>query len=289
MSDGIFEYKSKNFMRDGESINVFKYNSVRDNPLHTHDFVELVYILKGNGTEWINGKEFYVKRGDLVFVNHWQTHAFHPGDDGMTYINVMINLEFISERLINSDNAFEVLTLAAFDDIRDDVDKDLSVVTFSEDEYKSIENVLKAMLSEYEAKEPAYIAVLSGYLNVLFAKMVRKMRVGIGETEQSDIWKELVAYISENLSEDLTLTALSKRCFYNPSYFSRVFKEKFGLTLTEYITGKRLEHAAYLLSSENSSAERIAVECGFSGKAAFYRAFAKKYGCTPNEYRNKER
>ena len=285
-NDNVIEYKLKNYMRDGENIHIFKMCSRKNNKRHTHDCIELVYILQGDGTEWINDKEFSVKKGDLIFVNRGQTHAFRPGDDGLTYINIMLNLKFVSESLINAENAFEILTLSAFEDIRNDVNTDLSMVSFSLDECRVVEPIFEAMLEEYQSKEPAYMAAVSGYLKVILAKMVRKMRVGIGETEQKDIWNEITEYIADNLNENLTLTALSERCFYNPSYFSRVFKKKFGITLTDYIVGKRLEHAAFLLKSGNASIEYISEKCVFLSKAAFYRAFAKKFDCTPNEYRN---
>lgn len=284
--DNVFEYKIKNYISDGANIHIFKINSVRKNTVHTHDFLELVYILKGEGIEWINGKEYAVKKGDLVVVNYGQTHAFRPGDGGMTYVNIMINLDFFNDSVIKSDDAFGILVLSAFEDIRNDVNRKLNVVSFSPDEYKSIETIIEAMVKEYQCKDPAYNAALNGYLNVLLVKIARKIRVGICDTEQTDIWKEITEYISENLNENISLKALSEKCFYNPSYFSRVFKEKFGMTLTDYIIGKRLDHAAFLLKTGNATVEYISQRCGFSSKAAFYRSFAKKFGCTPNEYRS---
>lgn len=287
MADSLFEFKSKDFMKNGEDINIFKLRCKKDNSVHTHDFIELVYIAEGSGTEIIGGKSFYVKRGDLVFVNHGQTHGFTPDTSGMTYINIMLNLNFISEKLVNSDNAFEMLTLSAYDDIRDGIDTGINVVSFSGDELEEVDMVVDRCLAEYKQKKPAYIAVLKGYIGVLLAKMIRKMQLGGSNMNGVDIWTDIQAYINENLSEKLSLQQLAEKCFYNPSYFSRMFKEKYGITLKEYIINARINRAAELLKTTGASIECIAADCGFTGKSAFYKAFEKQFGITPLAYRSK--
>ena len=101
------------------------------------------------------------------------------------------------------------------------------------------------------------------------------------------IWQELLHYIDESLGQQLMLPALAERCFYNPSYFSRVFRKKVGKTLLEYIQDRRLELAAQQLSQTDASIEQILVRCGWQDKSTFYRNFHRKYGMTPAQYRKK--
>ena len=101
------------------------------------------------------------------------------------------------------------------------------------------------------------------------------------------VWRELFEYIGENLDKRLTLSELSKKCFYNPSYFSRTFKEKFGITLADYLQSERAEAAARLLKETDLPTQAVAEKCGFSDKSSLYRAFVKIYGVTPSEYRKK--
>ncbi|NSW90624.1 MAG: helix-turn-helix transcriptional regulator [Firmicutes bacterium] len=51
----------------------------------------------------------------------------------------------------------------------------------------------------------------------------------------------MLKHIEENYNKKLTLNELARSSFYNPSYFSRIFKECYGKILTEYISEKRLE------------------------------------------------
>ena len=114
------------------------------------------------------------------------------------------------------------------------------------------------------------------------------LRCAVGSAcqgESSDLWDKLLKYIDDNLSSELSLPYLAKKCFYNPSYFSRVFKEKFGVSLTEYITRKRLSHAIDLLSESEISVEEICERTGFADKSSLYHAFSRYLGKTPGEYR----
>lgn len=85
--------------------------------------------------------------------------------------------------------------------------------------------------------------------------------------------------------EALTLTALSAQFGYSDFYTSRKFCEISGMTLKDYIRGRRLAFALKEIRDTDSSVLDIAVKYGFSSNEAFTRAFKDFYGTTPTEYR----
>lgn len=85
--------------------------------------------------------------------------------------------------------------------------------------------------------------------------------------------------------EALTLTALSAQFGYSDFYTSRKFCEISGMTLKDYIRGRRLAFALKEIRDSDSSVLEIAVKYGFSSNEAFTRAFKDFYGTTPTEYR----
>ena len=115
--------------------------------------------------------------------------------------------------------------------------------------------------------------------------MLRKTEMGMDSGELDGMWRELSAYIDENLDASLTLSELAKRCFYNPSYFSRIFKEKFGVSLVEYKTQRRIEKASELLTDTELPIDEISDRVGFSDRHSFYHAFSKHMKQTPAAYR----
>ena len=99
---------------------------------------------------------------------------------------------------------------------------------------------------------------------------------------------KLFCYIDNNLDSKLTLNDLAQKCFYNPSYFSRIFKEKFKISFVEYITQKRLARAIELLKNTDVSVSDVGQRVGFSDNKSFYHAFSRYYHCTPSQYRKKQ-
>ena len=285
MSDSNLKiYRSDEWIRSDCNFHIFFTNKHSEIKLHTHDFIEIVYVISGSATECVNDEIYEVKRGDLIFINYQSTHTFDP-DKNFSYVNICFKPEIV-DSLITPENAFALLQLTAFDELRKD--NEGGMVSFSGAERDEIEELLKNMLSEYRSKESFRRTVLESYMNILLVKILRKTNAGPQSVEQSGAWQKIADYIDRNLGEELTLSALAQKCFYNPSYFSRVFKEHFNMSLTEYVNHRRVELAKTLLLKGELSVEEIAYRVGYSSKTSFYRAFMRVTGATPAEYKNKK-
>ena len=102
----------------------------------------------------------------------------------------------------------------------------------------------------------------------------------------SPLVRQVLIHVDTNLSGNLSLNALAKLLCVNPSYLSTVFKKETGYTLTEYVTGKRIEYAVFLLNSTKMQIQTIAQYCGIPDICYFTKTFKKKIGKSPSEYRN---
>jgi AraC-like DNA-binding protein len=96
---------------------------------------------------------------------------------------------------------------------------------------------------------------------------------------------DVVSYIMEHLSEDVSLEELAKKASLSPFYFSRLFKKETGFTPHDYILTTRINHAKFLLLTSSLSIKDICFQLGFSSESAFCTAFKKKIGETPSEFR----
>lgn len=250
---------------------------------HLHEFIEAVYIMDGTGVHGIDGMEYRVRRGCLLFINYRQVHYFRA-DEKMEIWDVLIDPEWLSEKLIEPENAFELLTLSDFSGFQQKIDTESPLVHFQGAERVRLEQLLRDM---YEEQEHSFIGretVLKAQANILLTLIFRKMSIN-QEAEGFRLTPEFLQYIREHCAEKLTLEDLSKSCFYNPSYFSRLFKEHYGMTLTEFLSNTRLEKAQQLLEQTSLSVEEIALQSGFSGRNAFYKLFKERTGLTPQGYR----
>ncbi len=99
------------------------------------------------------------------------------------------------------------------------------------------------------------------------------------------ITEKILNFIEENLKEDLTLEKIAAALNYSKFYTARKFKEDTGITLYQYIRGRRMDKAAADLVTTNRSVLEIAFEAGYGSQQAFTQAFHDVYGDTPQEYR----
>ncbi|HSV98929.1 MAG TPA: AraC family transcriptional regulator [Sedimentisphaerales bacterium] len=93
-------------------------------------------------------------------------------------------------------------------------------------------------------------------------------------------------YIERNLDGDLSLAALARVANFSEFHFHRVFKGAVGETLNQFIQRRRVEKAAgFLAGNPAKSVTEITLDCGFSGSAAFARAFKDAFGISASQYR----
>ena len=93
-------------------------------------------------------------------------------------------------------------------------------------------------------------------------------------------------FIEDHISEDLSLVRLSEQVYLNPSYLSRLYKQVFGVNLSEFIDRVRIKRAKELLEKENVKIHEVAKMVGYETATSFTRFFRKGTGRSPQEYHN---
>jgi AraC family transcriptional regulator, melibiose operon regulatory protein len=96
---------------------------------------------------------------------------------------------------------------------------------------------------------------------------------------------ELAAFIAEHYQETISARDIAKAVGLNANYAATLFREGFGLTLTEYLTSHRIAHAQRLLATTEQTVLEISLEAGFVSSSQFYTAFVKACGRTPLAYK----
>lgn len=95
--------------------------------------------------------------------------------------------------------------------------------------------------------------------------------------------EEIVAYINDNISTQLTIDQLSKHFFLSESYICRIFKLATGTTINKYITARRISIAKSLLSN-GLNVNDVCIKCGFNDYSNFLKSFKKAVGVSPKKY-----
>ena len=282
----VYISRKERWFENGLGICLKKDYYRSEEPQHLHEFIEIVYIIKGSGTHYINGMEYAVERGSVLFINYRQTHYFKT-DTEMELWNILLDPGWISDKLVNIENAFELLFLSSFEQFQEEIDTGRAMIQFHGSERRQVENLIQEMYDEYSKRDVGYDTMLRAQINILLTHIFRKMSYGGIGKEGVVLDEKFLDYIRNRSSERMTLESLAKECFYNPSYFSRLFREHYGVTVINFINQSRLEKAKDMLKNTNLSIEEISVAAGFSSRKTFYKLLKQKDNCTPYEYREK--
>jgi transcriptional regulator GlxA family with amidase domain len=107
------------------------------------------------------------------------------------------------------------------------------------------------------------------------------------QTKSVSRLSELTTWIISHLNENLSVEALAAKACLCPRHFSRRFKTEFRTTPANFVEKLRLDEACHRLSSRDNSVEGVGVSVGFKSADAFRRAFQRRLGVTPSEYRRR--
>lgn len=96
----------------------------------------------------------------------------------------------------------------------------------------------------------------------------------------------IYAYVEQNYASPmLSLSSIAESLRFSPSYLTRYFKEKTGISLMQYIDRKRFEESKRLLAATALPVKSIVERVGYTDEANFSRKFKKQEGVTPTQYR----
>ncbi|MFT4416236.1 response regulator transcription factor [Fredinandcohnia humi] len=114
-------------------------------------------------------------------------------------------------------------------------------------------------------------------------------------TQSVDIWKsnqvekiltKAKEYIDARFSESLTLEEVAEYVELSPFYFSKIFKDRLGVTFIDYVTTVRINHAKKEMLDPSKSLKEICYSIGYRDPNYFSRVFKKYTGLSPTEYRS---
>ncbi len=107
----------------------------------------------------------------------------------------------------------------------------------------------------------------------------------IRHSEADRVVDEVIAYIHQQIWEPITLHRLARYAGYSPFHFTRIFKNRTGLTPLYYVSSVRLQRAKDLLLHTRLTVRDIALEIGHQSLGTFTTRFTERVGVTPAQFR----
>ena len=98
--------------------------------------------------------------------------------------------------------------------------------------------------------------------------------------------QDLLSWLPDHLTEDLSLAALARHVSLSERQFTRVFKAEVGATAADHVEAVRLDSACRLLETTDRTIEQVARTCGFGTPETMNRTFRRRLDTTPGEHRH---
>jgi transcriptional regulator GlxA family with amidase domain len=105
------------------------------------------------------------------------------------------------------------------------------------------------------------------------------------QTESVSRFSELATWMLSHLTDDLSVEVLAARACLCPRHFSRRFKMEFGHSPADFVERLRLDEARRRLPNPENSVKNVGASVGFKSADAFRRAFERRLGINPSDYR----
>jgi AraC-like DNA-binding protein/mannose-6-phosphate isomerase-like protein (cupin superfamily) len=252
---------------------------------HWHEVLEIVYVMRGHISAFVEGKVFEAAKGDIIVINSCDVHGFFGAEFDDSIMIVQIGLEVFEETLVDlRGQFFHKLVFDRKIFIRPNIDGDL---------HHRLESLLLAMRKEYTEKKSGYRIALRAKIYefaLVFLREIPERSLSGKEVvrykSHHEILERVFSYIYSNADNpDITLEDAANAAAMSKFYFTRFFKEQTGQTFHDFLSRLRISAAReYLLESEMSITE-IAYHCGFASLKTFNRLFKTYVNVSPSEYR----
>lgn len=250
---------------------------------HEQVCIEISYVVSGCCDFYANGKVFHATQGDIHLVSQGMWHKIVAGEQDnfrMAYIGFCFR---------KSDN--EMKQLADFY---------LNPPLVLQNDKHFSRTLFEQLLYEIYSAQSYSMEVIDACINQLLIHVYRIFQCG-SEGENHRIVEEArleriightvfktLRYIDNNIYDISSISKIAEELKYNPAYLSRIFREKMGITLQQYVEEKRVERAKLLLE-EGMSVTDTAARLGYASSQSFCKMFSRCEGCSPTIYLKKKR
>lgn len=99
--------------------------------------------------------------------------------------------------------------------------------------------------------------------------------------------EQMATFVAAHYGEPILVREIGEAVDLHPDYANALFRETFGVTLSDYLLEHRIAHAERMLATTSENVTSIAYASGFGSISRFNAAFKQASGCTPTEYRRR--
>ena len=249
--------------------------------LHYDVELSFIYFVHGIGEIKIEGRRYTIEDGDLVLLK--PSELYHCIVKDGTYHERLV-LYFNSSLMKNFSESGENL-LEPFYKRSDGKGNKIPATIIKEHGIDAeIEKLLQLTKNPSEINEILSVCKLIEILGELRTVILYNLSQGGFEIRENPLINDIIAYINQNFSRDISLDEISKVFYRDKYYISHLFKEEVGVTLWNYVIFRRLTAFNDLIRT-NMPIEEACFRVGFQNYSNFFKLYKKHMQMTPAQFK----
>ncbi len=277
---------NKKLLESGKLIQVRPHTRFVHFPKHRHNYVEVIYMYQGSTRHIINGEELLLAEGELLFLNQSATQEILPAGKEDIAVNFIILPEFFDRTLLMIGEEENLLRNFIIGCIKG-ADDQVSYLHFRVADILPVQNLVENLIWTIMNDQQNNRSINQITMGLLFLQLMNhtdKIYVGKNQYE-NELTIKLLRFIEEHYKTG-QLSELAAALHCDLYWLSRTVKKLTGRTYTELVQTKRLNQAAYLLTTTKMAVAEISLAVGYDNISYFHRIFHKKFGVSPKGYRS---
>ncbi len=276
------QISGEKLLTPGKQISLRPHTRFIHFPKHNHDYVEMVYMVKGETTHIVNGNRLTLHAGELLILGQNALQEILPAGKGDLAVNFIVRPAFFSGTLpfLGDEEtplkSFILNTLCGTGEV--------GYLYYQVSDVLPIQNLIENLLWTLINEVPNRRGINQMTMGLLFTQMLNYTdRLSFPTAEQGTL-VSLLRYIEEHYS-DGSLQEAAAQYHFELTALSRLIKRSTGKTYTELVQEKRLSQAAWLLKNTEKKVDEVARSVGYENLSYFHRIFAARFHCSPRRFR----
>ena len=268
---------------------LLEHREVRSVHLHSHEFLELSYILDGCAEHTLDGVTEPLRKGDYLIVDYGSAHSY-VGSEGACFDNIdcLFLAELLDPVLKGTKSLRTVLEHYLLHFNMKALAQNPARMVFHDEDGRVLQ-LIGRIGEELERREAGFLELVRCYLVEILLFTMRKIDGAQNAAVEHEISAYLVAYVDSHYAEPLALGKIAAQMNYSLPYVSQRFREDMGVGFTRYVQNYRVMRACRLLVETRLSFAQITEAVGYLDSKCFAQLIKRNTGLSPSELRRRHR
>lgn len=247
---------------------------------HSHDHLEMAFMMSGTGKYHIEGKIYDVKEGDLLIFNPGVKHQALLAED-----SEVPTTEFFV--------GFSDVQLKGMDRNYIPLPEEGNILHTTGELRQKLFKLCSSMEAEKTLSSHGRYFIMKAFLMQMLVYVIRSQQPkpvevvdgrAFESVNKKYVVEQIVNYFEDHYSEKISLDRIAENMYLSTFYISKIFKSETGEAPIRHLINIRLEKAKEILEQKPSmSIKEVAAQVGYEDVYHFSKQFKKHYGVSPSQ------